>query len=118
MGWDQVRQNSRWLILLWAAVAFWLSMSGYRHLASVFFLLIPLTIMFASLGSFRTQKVLDTSRRLTSIGAIAFGLLSVLIFVRRGDSPLVILIAMLAVILLMFFLVLRRSQVQETKHTS
>ena len=56
MNWDRTRQIARWLVLLWAAVGFWLSMSGYRHLAWVFVLLIPLTIMFASLGVFTPRR--------------------------------------------------------------
>ena len=63
MNWDRARQIARWLVLLWAAVGFWLSMSGYRHLAWGFVLLVPLTIMFASLGGFHTQKELATFRR-------------------------------------------------------
>jgi hypothetical protein len=117
MNWDRTRQIARWLVLLWAAVGFWLSMSGYRHLAWVFVLLIPLTIMFASLGGFHTQKELDRSRKLTSVVAVALGFLAVVILLRRGDDHLVVLMAMLAVILSTFSLVLRRSRAQDTNHT-
>lgn len=117
MNLDQARQIARWLVLLWAAVGFWLSMSGYRHLAWVFVLLIPFTIMFAGLGAIRTQKELDRDLKLTSITAIGLGIVAVLVFLRKGDDHLVILMAVPAVILSIFALALRRSRAQDTSHT-
>jgi hypothetical protein len=53
---DHVRRIGFWLILVWGAIGFWLSMSGYRHLVWVFVLLIPLTLTITSLWRLRLQK--------------------------------------------------------------
>ena len=53
---DHIRRIRVWLILIWAAIGFWLSMSGYKHFAWIFVLLIPLTMAVASLWALHLQE--------------------------------------------------------------
>jgi hypothetical protein len=50
------RRIGSWLILVWAAIGFWLSMSGYRHMVLVFVPLIPLTLAITFIWVLRLQK--------------------------------------------------------------